>query len=232
MRWDTRFCTAIYVIIFFRFLQPFWNLLIGFPGETEEIYANYDRILPTLTHLPPPSGVYPVRFDRFSPYFKDADAYGLDLAPMDFYSLVYPELADDDLRELAYFFVDRNFAAAYIQAASAWLAPLARRISAWQDAWKSERPLLVAVEEAHGSYILDTRSGLELRHPVSPDGAAILQQLRTPLTLERIAGKLPTLPIEVLERQVEELRSRGLLFCEDARFLSLISSAAQEEETL
>jgi ribosomal peptide maturation radical SAM protein 1 len=62
-------------------VRPVWNLLVGFPGEGAEVYEKYDRDLPRLVHLPPPMGAYPVRFDRYSPYFMEAERYELDLAP-------------------------------------------------------------------------------------------------------------------------------------------------------
>jgi hypothetical protein len=54
-------------------IAPAWNLLIGFPGEGAPVYEKYINDLPLLVHLSPPSDVYPVRFDRFSPYFMKAD---------------------------------------------------------------------------------------------------------------------------------------------------------------
>src|SRR5262249_26047202 len=71
-------------------IKPTWNLLIGFPGEGAEVYQRYLEVIPLLVHLEPPSGVYPVRFDRFSPYYNQARSYGLDLHPMEFYSFIYP----------------------------------------------------------------------------------------------------------------------------------------------
>ncbi|MFD2350415.1 RiPP maturation radical SAM C-methyltransferase [Nonomuraea ferruginea] len=53
-------------------IAPAWNLLIGFPGEPESTFAKYLGDLPSLAHLPPPEGVFPVRFDRYSPYFNQA----------------------------------------------------------------------------------------------------------------------------------------------------------------
>ncbi len=76
-------------------VQPHWNLLLGFPGESEETYRKYVEMLPLLTHLHPPSGAYPVRFDRFSPYYYQAESYGLDLRPLDFYALIYPFKEDE-----------------------------------------------------------------------------------------------------------------------------------------
>ncbi len=47
-------------------IEPGWNLLIGFPGEGADVYRKYIDDLPLFTHLFPPTGAYPVRFDRYS----------------------------------------------------------------------------------------------------------------------------------------------------------------------
>jgi magnesium-protoporphyrin IX monomethyl ester (oxidative) cyclase len=60
-------------------IHPLWNLLVGFPGEGEDVYRRYVDLLPLIVHLQPPTGVYPVRFDRFSPYYNQRQSYGLDL---------------------------------------------------------------------------------------------------------------------------------------------------------
>lgn len=64
-----------------------WNLVIGVPGEEEDVYKKYLADIPSLMHLPPPTGAYPVSFDRYSPYFVQAKQYELDLHPCDFYKL-------------------------------------------------------------------------------------------------------------------------------------------------
>ena len=107
-------------------IQPAWNLLIGFPGEEIEVYEKYERELHLLTHLFPPSGVFPVRFDRFSPYYDEADSYGLKLVPVDWYGLTYP-WPKEALANLAYYFSDLNYGAAYATNAARWWAGCARR---------------------------------------------------------------------------------------------------------
>jgi ribosomal peptide maturation radical SAM protein 1 len=49
-----------------------WNLLYGFPGETEADYKQLLRLLPEIRFLNPPRACGPVRLDRFSPYFMSA----------------------------------------------------------------------------------------------------------------------------------------------------------------
>lgn len=47
-----------------------WNLLWGFPGETELDYAEQAAVIPHLAHLQPPSSVGRIWLERFSPLFS------------------------------------------------------------------------------------------------------------------------------------------------------------------
>lgn len=80
-----------------------WNLLWGFPGEEDGWYAEMAEWFPVLEHLQPPGGTSRVRYDRFSPYHKRAQDFGLALRPATAMRHVYP-LAEPDLADLAYFF--------------------------------------------------------------------------------------------------------------------------------
>ena len=54
-----------------------WNLLCEFPGDQRQDYDATLALLPLIHHLSPPTGVYPVSIDRFSPYFNHPAAYGI-----------------------------------------------------------------------------------------------------------------------------------------------------------
>jgi len=110
-------------------ITPEWNLLMGFPGEREEVYRKYIEDIPLLTHLPPPQGAYLVRFDRYSPYFTDPGKYGLELVPMDFYEKAFP-FSPEDLHELAYFFRDGG-SGTYQDSAFACLGEVNQLVGQW-----------------------------------------------------------------------------------------------------
>jgi ribosomal peptide maturation radical SAM protein 1 len=205
-------------------VYPEWNLLVGFPGEDEQVYASYERDLPLFAHLPPPSGVYPVRFDRFSPYFTRAAEFGLDLHPYDFYGLVYPMPAAA-LQNLAYYFIDQNFGAEYATRTARWIGRLRNRIDAWRDRWHSSRRTILPrlfVTTAHGdARIYDSRSGEAVLHPLTAERARLLLQLETPSTVEQLA-KSSALPVEQVQDDVAWFQSQGLVAGEGGRFLSLV----------
>lgn len=172
-------------------VYPEWNLLVGFPGEDEAVYEMYERTLPLLAHLPPPSGVYPVRFDRFSPYHTHAGDYGLKLEPYDFYSLVYPFDAGS-LANLAYYFVDRNFGAEYATRTARWIGRLRAKVDAWRLQWhgagRTVMPRLFLKETAGGRHVYDSRGGEAVEYPLAADAERVLERLETAAAPDQIAA--------------------------------------------
>jgi ribosomal peptide maturation radical SAM protein 1 len=80
-----------------------WNILTGFPGETEQDYADQLQVVKLLRHLPPPGGVGPIWMERFSPYFFDPSFPVKEVSPLGVYRFIYPE-DEINLQEIAYFF--------------------------------------------------------------------------------------------------------------------------------
>jgi magnesium-protoporphyrin IX monomethyl ester (oxidative) cyclase len=199
-------------------VHAYWNLLIGFPGETADSYQHYERVIPDLHHLAPPSGAYPVRFDRFSPYFVEAKEYGLDLEPLDFYSSIYP-FSPDVLRHLAYYFSDRNYAADYIRTVAAWVGPLNRLIADWLARHEGRdhkpRATLHGTRDSAGTWtVVDTRSG-ETKHFVASAAVSkLIDRMQRPLQTDALAAEL--------RPALDELRRRRLVFEERERAISLV----------
>jgi ribosomal peptide maturation radical SAM protein 1 len=85
-------------------VEPAWNLLYGFPGETAEDYEATAEYIPALYHLKPPGCAGVIRLDRFSPNFNRADEFGLaKIRPFALYNFLYP-LPPERVANLAYFF--------------------------------------------------------------------------------------------------------------------------------
>lgn len=208
-------------------ITPVWNLLVGFPGEAESTYEKYARDLPLLSHLPPPSGCYPVRFDRFSPYFDNAAEYGLDLEPVAYYRLVYP-FPDDALRDLAYYFADQS-PAQYAFSVAKWLRPLAAEIERWRTRWADGRdhPVLRADRDGADWVVTDSRSGTVSRYILDPAAARLLHHLSRPCRVDTLRRDLPDLPgpEEVLSR----LRDLRLVFTDGDRVMSLVVTVGEPD---
>jgi magnesium-protoporphyrin IX monomethyl ester (oxidative) cyclase len=202
-------------------VQPFWNLLVGFPGEGADVYRRYMEFLPSLTHLEPPSGVYPVRFDRFSPYHTQAESYGLDLHPMEFYSFVYP-FDEASLVDFAYYFSDRNLLADYFTTIAQWLGKLQALIKQWHARWKdSKLPPRLRFSDGSGS-IYDSRSGTVVYHSVGELGTALLRFLSKPARMDGVVRAFSAESETDVSGSIALLRGKGLIFEEGDRMISLV----------
>jgi ribosomal peptide maturation radical SAM protein 1 len=202
-------------------ITPNWNLLVGFPGEPESVYEKYYNDIPLLTHLYPPGGVYPIRFDRFSPYHKLASEYSLKLQPSEFYSMIYP-FPKEDLNHLAYFFRDEDLNAPYLVNTSRWLGRLRERVAQWWALWeRSPKPELVFEENGDGVLIRDSRSGSPVEHRLSPSAQRVLDALRHHHRIPRLVEILGDLSVDEVTREVAALQECGLLFEENGYYLSL-----------
>jgi ribosomal peptide maturation radical SAM protein 1 len=207
-------------------IKPHWNLLLGFPGEGAESYRRYVELLPLLVHLQPPSGAFPVRFDRFSPYFYKAKEYNLDLSPLDFYSMVYP-FEEADLKNLAYYFADKNIAADYFITMAKWVGKVRAKVAEWQARWDTGKyslpPRLYFKEDTQKVY--DSRSGTAVEYPLGPASWTILRYLVKPTRMEDILKVFPAEAGFNVREEIAMLEAKGLIFQESDRFFSLVLDA-------
>lgn len=202
-------------------VAPYWNLLVGFPGEDEDVFRRYIEAIPLLTHLHPPTDAHPVRFDRYSPYYYEAEKYNLDLRPLDFYALIYP-FPEEDLRNLAYYFMDRNIEdnpPQYVLALAEWIDKLRDRVRQWRELWKDRdnHPQLVFKSE---DVIFDSRSGSAVEHCVGEAGRKLLSHLNKPTRMSELASVFSH-EMDVAE-EIARLQEKGLLFQEGDRFFNLV----------
>ncbi|MBX3327046.1 MAG: RiPP maturation radical SAM C-methyltransferase [Nitrospira sp.] len=81
-----------------------WNILLGFPGETNEDYQRQLDLIPSLFHLQPPEATGKFWLQRFSPYFTRPHEYGVRITgPGMAYEYVY-DARQVDLKKIAYDF--------------------------------------------------------------------------------------------------------------------------------
>jgi ribosomal peptide maturation radical SAM protein 1 len=197
-----------------------WNLLWGFPGETEQDYAGQAEVMPHLWHLPPPENSARIWLERFSPIFTEQDTFRLrHRSPERSYRYIYPEAVD--LERVAYFF-DYEFDgglpdSAYVdvrRAADEWFR-------AWQDGsppvlkyWSAPGFVQIYDERQRGrggSYTLeDTLADLYLACINRPTTAAAV---RASLGLD--------LPAEGIQELFEEFQRLGLMFLDGQLVLAL-----------
>jgi ribosomal peptide maturation radical SAM protein 1 len=205
-------------------ITPAWNLLIGFPGEGAPVYEKYIKDLPSLVHLFPPSGVYPVRFDRYSPYFVKADEYGLDLHPLDYYPLIYP-FPQDAIDNLAYYFNDLNIDSEYAQTVSKWIGKIREKVDRWIECWKSEgvHPKLFLRQNGKQSVVHDSRSNEVAEYPLGENSTRALKYLAVkPRDEVDLAREFRDVDGFDAKQEIVFFKERGLVFEENERFFSLV----------
>lgn len=191
-----------------------WLLLIGSPGESENTWRKYLSDLPLLYHLPPPVGAFPISYDRFSRYFDEAGAFGLDLEPREFYRWVFP-FAPEALRDIAYHFIDRNDDRERL---NAWLDKLNALIGEWKTRWGGKAQL--QWQEDGGEWLIyDSRGDRAVWREIAPEQGEVLEYLDTPRSAEQIDGRFGAARAR---EALDFLRGLRLLFEEDGRLMSLV----------
>ena len=112
------------------------------------------RLVPSLGHLPPPRGFGPIRLDRFSPNFVEAEVRGfVNVRPLPPYRHIYP-LPEAALANLAYYFDhdDRE-----PRDVAGYTAPLVRALERWRR--EASRSELVSEPAGDRLLVWDLRPG-------------------------------------------------------------------------
>jgi ribosomal peptide maturation radical SAM protein 1 len=200
-------------------VHPVWNLLVGFPGEEETVFQKYERDIPLLYHLPPPTGVYPVRFDRFSPYFEQREVHGLNLRPLEMYQYLYP-FPPAAIVDIAYYFFDANFNAPYQVAMRKKLRALQEAVGRWRRRFGGEDGALPAelfLVSRDGRWIVrDSRDGQLTEHELNDESHTMLRRLANPVNRAEIDDAVT----------LQWLCDRRLVFQENDRIMSIVTPRA------
>jgi|SoiMethySBSTD1v2_1073268.scaffolds.fasta_scaffold00086_55 ribosomal peptide maturation radical SAM protein 1 len=211
-------------------LRIYWNMLHNIPGERDEWHSDVAELIPLLTHLDAPHGFAEIHYDRFSPYWREPERYGLELRPAYGYEYVYP-FPPDVLKDFAYFFEtprQRSHVFSYGTVRQAGLLRMHKAAAAWQEAWqKREPPLLLATNLGDTTEFTDTRAvsveprfqiaGLEHRiywaaeEGVLPDSVAATLQAADP------AGAT----VEAITQSIASLVAKKVLIRISGRLLSI-----------
>jgi magnesium-protoporphyrin IX monomethyl ester (oxidative) cyclase len=204
---------------------PEWNILCGFPGSDPAWLSEVAAQLPMLSHLPPANGVFPIRFDRFSPYHQNPEDHGLSLEPLPSYRKVYP-LGDAVLKDLAYFFRQTGgFPQGVLESARA-ASEAAKRWAG--EFWSASRPKL-EIEQDDGEIlrIRDTRSCATAGSHILAGGlAALLRALESPATLKGALARLqepggPVIDEGEVAAGLDELAARRLIWRSSTQSVAL-----------
>jgi len=205
-------------------IRPVWNLIGGFPGESEHDYLITEQRIPLLFHLPPPTNPEFNRFEmhRFSPIFKFAREFGFrNVRPKEAYRYVY-DLDDDLLHDIAYAF-------AYELPGFEKFLQHIRNINTLLEEWH-RKYYSGEVELSYGRgpefiEVIDKRNGHEKRLTFDGYEMKVLLCCDGILTIDRIMSSLgkngePSPEGDVLA-SIERLEAQGLMLSEEGKYLAL-----------
>jgi ribosomal peptide maturation radical SAM protein 1 len=133
-------------------ISVMWNLLTGFPGESDEDYREQVELLPLLYHLEPPGGSARIWLERFSPYFTDSSFPISNVRPRGGYRHIYPDTLDHT--KIAYFF-DYDVDDIGSDAAHEELAEAA---ALWKRRWRTAKPRLIYQRLPGKLTLIDSRT--------------------------------------------------------------------------
>ena len=203
-----------------------WNILLGFPGETNADYQRQIEIIPLLLHLQPPESTSKLWLERFSPYYKWPERYGIRLTgPGLAYEYVY-DARKVDLNKIAYDFeydidwkVDPQIYADFV-----------RLVQEWKERYHSpNRPFLFFSKALSYLTVYDGRGANPTSERFDQPYAFILEFCNDqPKSFEQIRKGLQDQPhsgsdqeIQPLADLLTTLQSKRLLYEEGGRYFTL-----------
>lgn len=203
-----------------------WNILLGFPGETNADYQRQMEMIPSLLHLQPPESTSKLWLERFSPYYKWPERYGIRLTgPGLAYEYVY-DARKVDLAKIAYDFeydidwkVDPQIYDDFV-----------RLVQAWKERYHSpNRPFLFFSKALSYLTVYDGRgdspTSERFDHPYAfilefcNDQAKSFEQIRKTLLDQPSSGW--DKEIRPLADLLTSLQQKRLLYEEGGRYFTL-----------
>jgi ribosomal peptide maturation radical SAM protein 1 len=187
-----------------------YNLLLGTPGETAQDYREVIKLIGSLHHLTPPSQVGMLSLDRFSPYFRYPERYGLSgVAPEPAYGLQFLD-PSVGLGEIAYRFTFQVAGSPDPELPRAW-AQLRQAVATWRSQyprrglWIHERPGAADIVERDG--------GVRRTHTLYGVSADVYRFASECRTFTALARAFPDVAPEALRACLMLWVDRGWMAC-------------------
>ena len=202
-----------------------WNILLGFPQETNDDYQRQIDLIPSLLHLQPPEASGKLWLERFSPYFMRPEQYGVRITgPGSAYAYVYDD-RKIDLNKIAY---DFEYEMDWKVDPSLY-NELQRVINEWKTRYFSNnRPFLFYSKAMSYVTVYDGRHPTPNSERFDWPAAGILELCNeTPKTLEQIRKTLQQDSVQTsdhiipIKDIVSSLAKRQILHEESGRYFTL-----------
>ena len=196
-------------------INNMYNILMRFPGETEEDYRVQAALVPKLLHLQPPYGIVKARADRGSPMYFEPETQSITrLKPAPCYDYIYPPRFDQ--QRISYYFdhemgniVDEEH-----------YADLLDNVARWQASWtETSHPTMKYSKALRTIIIDDGRRRKRRRYTYSDGPAALYEYCADARTPRDIASNIGTEPW--VQAALDDFVGKDLMLFLDGRYLSL-----------
>ncbi len=115
-------------------IKLLWNMIVSFPNECPKALEQEISLVKKLKHLPPPGNIGPVRVDRYSPFYKTPEKYGICLKGASLAER-YLHYECPFIEDICYHFEHQNSAQASDQVVRL-TETLTKEINDWRDNYK------------------------------------------------------------------------------------------------
>ena len=192
-----------------------YNILMRFPGETEEDYRMQAALVPKIAHLQPPWGIVKARADRGSPMFSEPETQSIrKLKPAACYDYIFPKRFN--LERISYYFdhemdnvVDEEH-----------YDDLLEGVAKWQASWTEKSHPILRYRKAFSSLVIEDGRGKKWQSYSYEDGPAALYEYcadaRTPRDIAANIGSEPW-----VQDALDDFVSKDVMLFLDGRYLSL-----------
>ncbi|HVR38495.1 MAG TPA: hypothetical protein VMU84_05315, partial [Thermoanaerobaculia bacterium] len=187
-----------------------------FAGEPAEEYERMCKMLPLVSHLQPPADMVPIRIDRFSPNFNEAEKLGFaNVRPLDAYSYVYP-IDPSAMRNLAYFF---NFDYQTPQNVDEYARQLDRAVHEWIAVWPQSD--LFSIDTGDHLLIWDLRPIAQRPLTLLSDKARLIYLACESVNHPRQLSAQLGIDVDTITAELEKLVAMQVVMHDGGRYLSL-----------
>jgi ribosomal peptide maturation radical SAM protein 1 len=203
-----------------------WNILLGFPGESDEDYRKQIDLIPAIVHYQPPESVGKFWLERFSPYFMRPEQYGIRItSPGLAYGYVY-DASVVDLEKIAYDFeyeIDSRVSLGLFE-------ELTQLVRAWQSRHASaDKPFLYYAKAMSYVTVYDGRSnGEPVRERYGWPAAFVIDYCNeAPKSIEQIRAAIqskegvPPFDPNRLNNVLAQLLDKRILYGEKGKYFTL-----------
>lgn len=204
-----------------------WNILVGIPGETEEIIQKNASVIPYLYHFYPPTGVWLVSYQGNCVYNQEPEKYHLSLKPsIEALSYAYP-FTEESLNKMSYFKDLDNKKEVFTYRKARSIQRVSYYANIWKKKWRQEDknllPKLTLKDSGERNLILDTREDTERIYEIDERSLAVLRLLNYDARNRAyIYQHFEQYEEHALEDILNNLIEKKLMYEENDTFISLL----------